>query len=76
MDEVRLGLKDNIDLSKYVKMGMNYLQIQEIRFGILSKIDVSKYDKPNIGHKDMREVRRYLERNKPIPLTLRLKLHI
>ena len=47
MQEIRLGLEKELDVSIYAKPEFRYGQMQEIRLGLEKELDVSIYAKPD-----------------------------
>jgi len=43
MEEIRLGLEANLDVSIYAKSEYSWEQMKEIRIGLELDLDVSKY---------------------------------
>lgn len=48
MEEIRLGLQDNLDVSWYANPIYDDNQMEEIRLGLKDNLDVSKYADPKI----------------------------
>ena len=57
MQEIRIGLEDNLDVSIYVKPEFDWSQMDEIRIGLFHEVDVSIYAKPEIDHWEMKKIR-------------------
>ena len=60
------SINNVVDISNYVKIGFNALQIKEIRLGLLNNIKVSKYSKKKLSWKKMREIRLELMEEKKL----------
>ena len=63
-EEIKLGLKKNLDVNWYARPEFNYYQMEEIRLGIKHGIDVTPYLNPNIDWEEMEGIREELEGNK------------
>ena len=63
-DEIKLGLKMNLDVGLYARPEFNDRQMQEIRLGLKHGIDVSPYLNPSIKCEEMERIRLELESNK------------
>ena len=57
---LRLGLKDNLDVSIYTKKEFNRDQMDQIRLGLKANLDVSIYAKPEIPWREMETIRERL----------------
>ena len=55
--EIRLGLKERLDVSVYAKEEYSWQQMKQIRIGLSKKLDVSIYAKPEYNQFQMRELR-------------------
>ena len=53
MSEIRRGLKDNLDVSIYVKPEFNWKQMSQIRLGLKNNLDVSIYANPELKWGEM-----------------------
>ena len=62
MEQVRIALEQNIDLSEYIK-DFSALQLVEIRKGLQDNLDISKYAKSDISSFVMRKIRKNLLKN-------------
>ena len=60
MDEIREGLKSNVDVSIYAKTEYNCNQMQQIRLGLEEDLDVSVYANPDFNWSEMYAVRERL----------------
>ena len=67
MDEIKLGLKNKVDVSIYAKKEFDCFQMYEIRLGLQNNLDVSFYANSNFSSKKneiykigLRENKRYL----------------
>ena len=49
MYQIRLGLKENLDLSIYSKKKLDWQQMKEVRLGLQDNLDASVYAKPNFN---------------------------
>ena len=56
MEEIRKGLKDNLDVSLYAKPEYNYNQMNLIYLGLKADLDVSVYAKPELTWEEMLEI--------------------
>ena len=45
-EQIKIGLKDNLDVSIYAKLDYAEIEMNEIRLGLLSNVDVSLYANP------------------------------
>ncbi|MFI3211568.1 MAG: hypothetical protein R3Y64_11045 [Peptostreptococcaceae bacterium] len=63
MEQIRLGLQDDLDVSIYADTKYEYKQMKEIRLGLIDEVDVSIYLNSNISHKTMRIIRVKLKNN-------------
>ena len=61
---LRLGLKDNLDVSIYAKKEFNRDQMREIKEGLKDNLDVFIYAKPEISWREMETVRERLSEEK------------
>ena len=57
MEQISLGLKDNIDISLFAKKEYNSYQMEQIRLGLKKNLDVSIYAKKEYSSKKMRGIR-------------------
>ena len=57
MWQIRLGLKDNLDVSIYAKTIFNSREMFEIRIGLRENLDVSFYAKPELSWKQMLKIK-------------------
>ena len=55
MEEIRLGLKNKVDVSVYANKKYDNKQMKEIRLGLEANIDVSSYLDPVLNPKTMRK---------------------
>ena len=55
LEEIYLGLKDDLDVSIYAKPEFNDDQMNEIRLGLKKDLDVSIYAKPEFDYSQMNE---------------------
>ena len=60
MKEIRLGLKDDLDVSRYADRKFDCKQMHEIRLGLKDRIDISQCIDPEFDWKKMKEIRRRL----------------
>ena len=58
--EIKTGLKENIDVSKYANPKYDWEQMREIRWGLEANLDVSIYAKPEISDEQMEQIREKL----------------
>lgn len=49
MEQIRTGLKDGIDISKYAKPEISYDRMLQIRLALLDNIDLSAFTKLEAG---------------------------
>ena len=49
MEQIRTGLKDGIDISKYAKPEISYDRMLQIRHALLDNIDLSAFTKLEAG---------------------------
>ena len=61
--EVKKGLKANLDVSFYANSDFNFLQMREIRLGLEKNLNVSIYAKSDFDFSQMKEIRLGLEDN-------------
>ena len=64
MQQIKLGLEDNLDVSIYAKPDFDEYQMAEIREGLLSNVDVSEYANPEYFWQSMMIIRERLEKEK------------
>ena len=57
MEQIRLGLEKDLDVSIYSKSKFNAWQMAEIREGLKEGLDVSLYAKSRHSWKKMRKIR-------------------
>ena len=57
MQQIRLGLQDNLPVEKYANPSFDWLQMEQIRMGLKDRIDISKYAKPEISFDRMQQIR-------------------
>ena len=75
MEEIRIGLKANLDVSWYAKKDFYSFQMKEIRWGLENNLNVSIYAKPEFDYLQMKEIRLGLEKINLKPLFM-LKQYI
>ena len=63
MEQVRIALEQDIDLSEYLK-DFSCLQLVEIRKGLQDNLDISKYAKSDMSSFIMSKIRKNLLKNK------------
>ena len=56
MNQIRLGLQNNVEVSLYANLEFNEFQMELIRLGLERNIDVSIYANPNIDYKEMETI--------------------
>lgn len=61
LEEIELGLKDDVDVSFYAKEEFLAIQMRQIRIGLLSGVRVSVYSDPTFDWFQMEELRLGLE---------------
>ena len=61
LQEVELGLKDNLPVQLYAQNCYNWMQMKEIRLGMLAKVDVKWYTNPLYNAEQMHQIRLGLE---------------
>ena len=54
---IKIGLKENVDVSIYVNEDFNGAQMKQIRLGLKDNLDVSFYAEPDLSDEQMREIR-------------------
>ena len=64
MQQIKLGLEDNLDVSIYAKTDFDEYQMFEIRLGLLHNVDVSEYANPEYFWQHMEIIRERLEKEK------------
>ena len=57
IDEIKKGIKNNIDVTKYADPQFNFDQMQEIRLGLEEGLDVSKYADSNFDSRQMNQIK-------------------
>lgn len=57
MNQIRLGLRDGLDVSQYADLKFNSLQMNQIRLGLRDGLDISQYATPKFHHSKMRKIR-------------------
>ena len=62
MEEIRKGLRDNLDISVYAKTEYNYNQMNFIYLGLKDNLDISKYADPKLSWEEMLEIVRELKK--------------
>ena len=60
MEEIKLGLEDNLDISIYVNEDFNGPQMKQIRLGLKDNLDVSLYAEPDLSDEQMKKIREKL----------------
>ena len=60
MEEIRLGLEENLNVSIYAKSKFNNVQMEQIRLGLEANLDVSVYADSEFGEDEMYEIREEL----------------
>ena len=63
-EEIRKGLKENLDISWYANPSISARAMQLIRWGLEDNLDVSLYANKGYSFKHMREIRDKLHRLK------------
>ena len=63
LEEIRLGLEENLDVKVYAKPVYTWAQMHEIRLGLISGIDVSWYLDKRFSYRQMKLIRMGLEQN-------------
>ena len=61
MEQIRYGLEDGLDISKYADPKFDWEQMKEIRLGLKEGLDVSKYTDPKFDGEQMLEISLGLE---------------
>ena len=59
---IKIGLKENVDVSIYAKKEFNWEQMMEILWGLKDNLDVSLYTEPDLSDEQMRENRLKLQK--------------
>ena len=62
MVEIRLGLRENLDVSIYAKEYFTWKQMNEIRLGLKNNLDISIYVNKYIVWKQMNKINLGLEK--------------
>ena len=62
-NEIRKGIRNGVDVSKYKSINLNHLQMKEIRLGLESGIDVSAYNDHKFNANQMKEMRMGLSKS-------------
>ena len=57
MQEIRLGLQDNLDVSLYATTDFNMPQMEQIRLGLEDNLDISVYANSEIDYEEMKKIR-------------------
>ena len=57
--QIKIGLKNNVNISIYAKTEFNGEQMKQIRWGLEDNLDVSVYAKSNLTHNQMNVIRYY-----------------
>ena len=57
MKQIRYGLEEDLDVSKYADPKFNCLQMRQIRQGLEHGLDVSQYADPKFNDRQMWEIR-------------------
>ena len=57
MEQIRLGLESDLDITFYKNPKFDYLQMHLIRIGLENGLDVSKYAKTEYSWEQMREIK-------------------
>ena len=60
-EEIKIGIKENLDLSIYANLKFDWEQMDEIREGLKSNVDVSIYAKTEYNCNQMQQIRLGLE---------------
>ena len=60
MEQIRIGLKHNLDISLYSNKKFNEDQMKEIRLGLELNLDVSSYANPIFSEGRMKQIRKRL----------------
>ena len=60
-NQIRVGLKENLDVSLYANPEFNWKQMEQIRLDLKDNLDVSKYAKLEYNWQQMKEIREKLE---------------
>ena len=68
MEEIRLGLEYNLDVSIYANRSYHSGQMQMIRKGLEQRIDISKYADPRVPLRDMIQMYQKLCKQKGVPV--------
>ncbi len=55
--QIRIGLENNLDVSKYADPKYDADQMKQIRFGLFENLDVSKYADPKYNSIEMEQLR-------------------
>ena len=57
--QIRFGIKSNVDVLIYAKKEFDYQQMEQIRLGLEENVDVSIYAKAYFNRAQMNEIRYY-----------------
>ena len=63
LEQIRLGLEEDLDISKYADPKFSSHQMDEIQYGLSEELDISKYADPKFDWAQMREIRQGLEKD-------------
>ena len=65
LEQIKKGIKSNVNVFIYTKKEFNWHQMLEIRLGLEAKVDVSIYAKSEYSWEQMKKIRkRLLKKNK------------
>ena len=59
IEEIRMGLEENVDVSLYAKKDFSDRKMREIRLGLKNNVDVTHYLNPAFTWNQMRETPMY-----------------
>ncbi len=57
LKEIRLGLEEGVDVSRYASLEYGWEQMREIRLGLEARVNTAIYEKPLYNSRQMREIR-------------------
>ncbi|MCR5675216.1 MAG: FapA family protein [Lachnospiraceae bacterium] len=62
LKEIRLGVKEGLDVTRYASVDYSWEQMHEIRLGLEARVPTQYYEKPLYRAQQMREIRKGLEK--------------
>ena len=64
MRQIRLGLKDNLNVSFYTNNKYDFYQMNQIRKGLEANLDVSLYTRPDLSWREMSKIKQEMRKLK------------